>query len=70
MERIYKIKGRKNAKKWTERIEEFVKIKKYDPNLNLHEYADNLYEDVGQVAMTLINLRYNQAQEGIKKLLK
>ena len=65
-----KLKAGKNAKKWTERIEEFVKIKKYDPNLNLHEYADNLYEDVGQVAMTLINLRYNQAQEGIKKLLK
>ncbi|MFA6121816.1 MAG: HNH endonuclease [Sideroxydans sp.] len=51
------------------RIEEFVASKKYDPNLNLHEYADNLYEDVGAVAMTLIHLRYKQAEEGIKQLL-
>ncbi len=34
-------------------IENFVKTKNYDPDLNLHEYADNLYEDVGQVAMEL-----------------
>ena len=51
------------------KIEQFVAFKKYDPTLNLHEYADNLYEDVGQVAMTLINLRYKQAEDGIKKLL-
>lgn len=57
------------AKERTERIEAFVTSKNYDPNLNLHEFADNLYEDVGQVAMTLINLRYQQAQDGIKKLL-
>lgn len=50
-------------------INEFVSSKNYDPALNLHEFADNLYEDVGQVAMTLINLRYKQAQDGIKKLL-
>jgi len=43
---------------------------KYDPNLDLHEYAGNLYEDVGEVSMTLINLRYKQAEEGIKKLLR
>ncbi len=53
----------------TNRIHEFVASKNYDPTLNLHEFADNLYEDVGQVAMTLINLRYQQAQDGIKKLL-
>lgn len=53
----------------TQRIDSFVASKNYDPSLNLHEYADNLYEDVGQVAMTLINLRYKQAQDGIKKLL-
>ena len=47
-----------------------INRKNYDPSLNLHEYADNLYEDVGQVAMTLLNLRYKQAQDGIKKLLK
>ncbi|MDX8395475.1 MAG: HNH endonuclease [Mariprofundaceae bacterium] len=52
------------------RIEDFVTLKSYDPNLNLHRYADNLYEDVGQVAMTLIDLRYKQAQDGIKELLK
>ena len=52
-----------------ERINKFVKSKNYDPNLDLHEYAGNLYEDVGQVAMTLIKLRYRQAQDGIKKLL-
>lgn len=51
------------------RIEAFVTEKNYDSTMNLHEYADNLYEDVGQVAMTLIKLRYKQAQEGIKKLL-
>jgi len=50
-------------------ILDFVKSKNYDPSLNLHAFADNLYEDVGQVAMTLINLRYKQAQDGIKKLL-
>ena len=26
----------------SKRIEEFVKVKQYDPNLDLHEYADNL----------------------------
>ena len=51
------------------KINDFVASKNYDPSLNLHEFADNLYEDVGQVAMTLINLRYKQAQEGIKKLI-
>jgi HNH endonuclease len=50
-------------------IQTFVSSKNYDPSLNLHEYADNLYEDIGEVAMTLINLRYKQAQDGIKNLL-
>jgi len=50
-------------------IEDFVESKNYDPSLNLHEYADNLYEDIGEVAMTLINLRYKQAENGIKQLL-
>ena len=53
-----------------ELIEGFVLSKLYDPNLDLHEYADNLYEDVGAVAMTLIQLRYKQAEAGIKSLLK
>ena len=42
---------------------------KYDPNLNLSKYANNLYEDIGEVAMTLIKLRYKQAEEDIKILL-
>lgn len=60
----------KAAKSRRERIESFVSLKRYDPNLNLHEYADNLYEDVGAVAMTLIELRYKQAEAGINQLLK
>ena len=62
----------KNSIQYEEKLElinSFVTAKKYDPNLNLHEYADNLYEDIGEVAMTLINLRYKQAQDGIKQLL-
>lgn len=52
-----------------DRIRGFVKQKGYDPNLNLHRFADNLYEDVGQVALTLIQLRYKQAEEEIRRLL-
>lgn len=51
-------------------IDSFVKTKEYDPNLDLHKFADNLYEDVGEVAMTLIKLRYKQAEEAINKLLE
>jgi len=52
------------------RIQKFVQLKNYDPALNLHEFADNLYEDIGAVAMTLINLRYKQAQDAVKELLE
>ena len=51
------------------RILSFVSDQKYDPDLHLADYAGNLYEDVGAVAMTLIELRYNQAQEAITRLL-
>jgi 5-methylcytosine-specific restriction endonuclease McrA len=51
-------------------IENFVADMKYDPSINLHKYADNLYEDIGEVAMTLINLRYRQAEEAIKQLIQ
>lgn len=51
-------------------LDSFVKVKKYDPNLDLHRLADNLYEDVGEVAMTIIKLRYKQAEDAISKLLK
>lgn len=52
-----------------EKILSFVVSKKYDPNINLHRFADNLYEDVGEVVMTLIRLRYKQAEEEIKQVL-
>ena len=58
------------ARDRTLRIESFVAEKKYDPNLDLHKYADNLYQDVGEVAMTLIRLRYKQAEELIESLLE
>jgi len=57
------------SKERIELINNFVREKRYDPSLNLHDYADNLYEDIGEVAMTLIRLRYKQAEEGIKQLL-
>ena len=52
------------------RIESFVKSKKYDSKFNLHEYADNLYQDIGEVAMTLINLRYKQAAKAIQEAIE
>lgn len=52
-----------------ELIEGFVEKMNYEPNLHLDEYAGNLYEDVGEVAMTLIGLRLKQAEEAINKLL-
>jgi hypothetical protein len=57
------------AKRRAQKIDDFVSSKNYDPTLNLHDYADNLYEDIGEVALTLIKLRYKQAEEGIKQLL-
>ncbi|KPA20420.1 hypothetical protein shim_34100 [Shimia sp. SK013] len=50
-------------------INSFVGDMRYDPALSLHKYADSLYEDVGAVATTLINLRYKQAEEAIKLLM-
>jgi 5-methylcytosine-specific restriction endonuclease McrA len=52
------------------RIESFVSSRNYDPNLNLHDYADNLYADIGEVAQTLIRLRYQQAEQAIEQLLR
>lgn len=68
-QQFIKSKAGTDAPAREKKIHSFVASKNYDPTLNLHEFADNLYEDVGQVAMTLINLRYKQAQEGIKKLI-
>lgn len=58
-----------NAKQRIELISVFVAEKRYDPSLDLHEFAGNLYEDVGEVALTLIELRLKQAQQGIQRLL-
>ena len=52
------------------KISQFVQDKKYDPNLNLADYAGNLYKDVGAIVMILIELRLQQAREAIEKLLK
>lgn len=63
-------KAGSQAQRREQKIDDFVLSKNYDPTLNLHDYADNLYEDIGEVALTLIKLRYKQAEEGIKLLLK
>ena len=47
----------------------FVENRQYDPNLQLSDYAGNLSADVGEVAMTLIQLRYKQAEDPITQLL-
>lgn len=51
------------------RITDFVAEMKYQPNLHLDTYAENLYQDVGEVAMTLIGLRIKQAEEEISSIL-
>lgn len=63
-------KAGNDAPKRRDRIEKFVVSKNYDPDLNLHDYADNLYADIGEVAATLIRLRYRQAEKAIEQLLK
>jgi hypothetical protein len=51
------------------KIIRFRKDKRYNPNLNLTKIASNLYEDVGEVSTTLINLRFDQAKDEITKIL-
>jgi hypothetical protein len=50
-------------------IESFASTKRYDLSLNLHGHADGLYEDIGAIAMTLIQLRYKQAEQKIRATL-
>ena len=50
------------------RIEKYITEKKYEPNLELKEIANNLYNDVGAVAQTLIDLRYKQAEDKINSI--
>lgn len=52
-----------------QKIEGFIESMNYNPDLDLKEYAGNLYQDVGAVAMTLIELRYKQAEEAIREAL-
>lgn len=52
------------------RIKKYTKEKKYEPNLELKEIANNLYNDVGAVAQTLIDLRYKQAEDKINSIYK
>jgi hypothetical protein len=48
------------------KIQAFVAKYNYRPNLEIKEIAENLYEDVGAVAMTLIELRFKQATKIIQ----
>lgn len=53
-----------------QRIEEFVSYYRYKPELGLHTIAQNLYQDVGEVGMTLLRLRFQQAQDVIREITK
>ncbi len=52
------------------KIQMFVKKYNYKPSLNLKEIANNLYQDVGEVSLKLIHLRYKQAEKIINNILK
>jgi len=62
------IKAGRQAKSRRDRIVAFVEYYKYRPELGLHAIAQNLYEDVGEVGMTLLRLRFKQAQEVIRAI--
>jgi len=64
---LQQVSGIENESR-TKTIEAFIATYKYSPNLQLSEIAGNLYEDVGALAMTLIDLRFKQAQERINRL--
>ncbi|MGQ7886816.1 HNH endonuclease [Paenibacillus sp. WC2504] len=51
------------------KIEQFTRDYNYNPNLNLQDIAENLYQDVGEVALTLIKLRYTQAEKIIRGII-
>ncbi len=53
-----------------DRILAFVDHYRYKPELGLHTIAQNLYEDVGEVGMTLLRLRFKQAQNVIRGITK
>jgi len=51
------------------KIKKFMACYNYNPTLELGTIAENLYADVGAVAMTLIELRFDQAQKAIERQL-
>lgn len=51
------------------KIKGFIAYYNYNPTLELGTIAENLYADVGAVAMTLIKLRFDQAQKAIERQL-
>ncbi len=55
-------KGDAFYKKRATTIRQYQKKFKYNPTINLKDVANNLYEDVGEVSETLIQLRLKQAQ--------
>jgi len=51
-----------------QKLFDFLATYAYEPNLPLQEIANNLYQDVGEVASTLIRLRLKQAEKIIQQL--
>jgi len=66
---IKKKSGGQFYKKRVDAIRQFQKKFKYNPNINLKDVANNLYEDVGEVSSVLINLRLKQAREIIQSMV-
>jgi hypothetical protein len=54
----------------SDRIVAFLDEYEYEPKLKLREIAGNLYEDVGAVTMTLVDLRFKQAEAVISEIVK
>ena len=52
----------------TSKLLQFVDHYGYKPSSQLKGVAGNLYEDVGAVAMTLIDLRFRQAEKLLKSI--
>ncbi len=52
------------------RIRAFQRKYRYSPRLNIQTIASNLYQDVGEVAMTLVELRFKQAAKEIARITK
>jgi hypothetical protein len=67
---LEEVAPRAERRRRTARIRAFLTRYEYDPTLNLSSIARNLYEDVGAVAMTLIDVRYKQAEAAIVTSLR